>query len=300
MGNKSAVAQLTPVPLRMSVMASGQAMPLRAVLTRPQDRQNALVSHLQRCGWETLSVPALELAPLPGQRLSPEDLPQAHDWVMFVSRTAWQTYWGLVGKRWSPGTGIAVVGIATAKAIRQDLGDAEVQIMTPEPPGPQDSEALWKLLEPELRSDARVLIVAGLDGRTWLLEQLRGRGVDARVLGVYERYPAVLARESLQVLNRWSARPDAGSAGVWLMTSQHGIHALQQTLCQQGLLARLSPAAILVTHPRLQALARSFLEQTRALKDAPILVAGPDPDSLKKAFDAIRTAMGGATDTVTP
>ena len=291
MENKSAVAQSTSLPWQMSVSARLQAMPLRAVLTRPQDRQNALIVHLQRSGWETLSIPALELAPLSGQKLQSTDLPQAHDWVMFVSRTAWQTYWDLVGRRWSPGTGIAVVGIATAQAIRQDLGTTDVPIMTPMPPGSQDSEALWKLLEPELGSDARVLIVAGLDGRTWLLEQLRSKGVDARTLGVYERHSAALSQEALRALSHWSAIPDPGSAGVWLMTSQHGIHALQKTLCRQGLLAKISPAAVLVTHPRLEALARAFLEQTRALQDAPVLMTGPDPGSLRQAYDAIKAVM---------
>lgn len=291
LNDKASVAQSAPGSESMVLVSSMQGLPLRAVLTRPQDRQTDLVNHLQACGWETLCVPALELCPLDGQSLMPQELPQAHDWVMFVSRTAWQTYWGLAGKRWSPGTRIAVVGIATAQAIRRDLGAIDIEILTPMPPGRQDSEALWGLLKPRLEQGARVLIVAGKEGRTWLLEQLLAADVQARMLEVYERHPATLDQQAIHVLDRWSAQHHPGHCGVWLMTSHHGIQALQETLSREGLLQNLSPAAVIVTHHRLESRARLFLDQGSAVKDAPVLVTGPDSDSIMQAFDAVKAAI---------
>lgn len=292
LNDKSPVVQSAPGSGSMSLAPWMHGLPLRAVLTRPQDRQTELVNHLQACGWETLCVPALELCSLDGQHLMPQDLPQAHDWVMFVSRTAWQTYWGLAGKRWSPDTRIAVVGIATAQAIRRDLGAINIEILTPLPPGQQDSEALWGLLKPRLAPGARVLIVAGKEGRTWLLEQLLAASVQARILEVYARRPAALDQQSIHVLNRWSSQLHPGHCGVWLMTSHHGIQALQETLSRQSLLENFSPAAVIVTHHRLESRARLFLGQSSAMKDAPVLVTGPDAGSIMQAFDAIKAVIG--------
>lgn len=289
--NRSAVLQSTPGFSQVPVLHRLRGLPLRAVLTRPQARQSDLAHHLQSSGWETLCIPALELAPLTGQQLTSMDLPQAHDWIMFVSRTAWQMYWHLAGRRWSPATRIAVVGVATAQAIRRDLGSAETEILTPVPPGRQDSEALWELLRPRLHPSASVLIVAGRDGRTWLRDKLRDQGVGARVLAVYERHPARLDGDVVDSLNNWFRQSPPGHGGVWLMTSQHGIQALQQTLSQQGLLKRLSPAAVLVTHPRLESGARGFLDQSGAPENTPVLIAAPDPESLMRAFDMIKSAM---------
>lgn len=241
---------------------------LRAVLTRPADRQHALKQHLQSEGWDVMSLPALNLVPTgfakdasdasdasgsSGSSDSPQDVlrwqPAQFDWVMFVSRAAWQFYRGQIGPHWPASTGIAVVGKGTARIIAQDFEDGSVRpesepefegesrfckdsghasrtpafasphMLMPEPNDTQDSEGLWRQLASHLRPDSRVLIVAGDEGRPWMRDHIRAHGAHCEVLTCYRRVAAPIDAETAATLEQWVAdRPIQDS------TSKSGHH----------------------------------------------------------------------------
>lgn len=284
----------TPVSLADdAALASMKDCPMRAVLTRPEARQAGLKAYLEGTGWQVLSMPALELVALSQHKLPPENRPEHFDWVMFVSRTAWQVYSEMLGQTvvWPAAVGIAVVGQSTQQVIREQL-DSQVEILAPVSTDSQDSESLWLQLRPRLKPGARVLIVAGREGRRWLLDQLTGHGIDARLLEVYERRPAGMSAETQHELRSWVDLASPCTTGVWLLTSRHGIESVCASLVHHGLLGLISPAAVIVTHNRLVSHARSWLAKTRAAADCPVLVCSPDQVSLQYAFDQIRAKLG--------
>jgi|GEM_PF-232588 len=274
-----------------------QGLPLRVVLTRPAQRQQSLEQKLQEQGWDVLSLPALQLASLDVE-ITQEFLPVHYDWVMFVSRTAWHLYYSQLDKPWPSNTGIAVVGASTARAILDDLEsqDALPQLMMPAAGVSQDSEGLWASLSEHVTAKSRVLIVAGKDGRQWLEHAIKGKGAEVKVLHLYERRVNPVSEAARQTLLQWSS--DGMHAGIWLMTSPHGIAALQSSLNDAGLLKVVCPAAFVLTHPRLVCKAVE-LAQAMAVKavNQPVFLTDPQEDALWQAFMILRQTMLGQDNT---
>lgn len=281
-------------------MATSEKL-LRAVLTRPASRQADLCEHLTATGWEVLCLPALELVPLEVVSVQPEYHPSRFDWIVFVSRTAWQVYASGLGGAWSSHTGIAAVGQGTAGVVRRDFLEDRMRIdhghnyenglpdmVTPVAGDSQDSEGLWRALEPRIKTQSRVLVVAGRDGRTWLRDQISQSGHACEVLEVYERRVAPIDVSCADRLRQWHQDGRAGCAGAWLFTSAHGIRAITQTLHSLDILSTLWPDGVVVTHPRLVAPARRWLEQTRAGPEVPVLVCEPEIHHLVWVFDQWR------------
>lgn len=277
---------------------------LRAVLTRPADRQMALAQRLHAQGWDVLSLPALELVATGDSTLNVQFRPEQFDWIMFVSRTAWRLYRASTGVCWPASTRIAVVGQGTAQAIAEDFaagllrpGSGEdvsqpscqtPEILTPEKNDSQDSEGLWRRLEPRLSDCSRVLIVAGRQGRTWLRDKIRAYGAQCEVMECYQRIVAPVSAKAEWTLRQWSRTNELASGGVWLFTSQHGVQASTQALKMAGLLHLVYPAAVLVTHERLVQPAVQWLGHTRAPENTPVWICQPDDDSLEQGFEQIR------------
>lgn len=254
-------------------------MAARVVLTRPIERQSTLMQALLNDGFDVLSLPALSIQPATTAK---QPQPQTYDWMVFVSRAAWQYYWASLQTQapifvWPPGCRIAAVGTATALAIKKTLATLTGQtppVMTPVASLPQDSESLWQSLAHELRSGSNVLIVRGQTGRDWLAEKIRRQGCLTTIHEAYQRLPAPWSDQPVATLRQWG---ETGGVGVWLVTSQQGLLAIQAQWSTQRL-EPWRPSGAVVIHPRLKAPVQSWLGQ------APVMVTQPTDAAIVGAF----------------
>lgn len=261
----------------------------RVVLTRPAERQGDLAQRLMQQGCEVLDLPALSIHPLSADWCADDVRPDAFDVLVFVSRAAWDCYIAAVhdadpGFAWPSSAVLAAVGQATARCIRQDLGDT-VTVLSPASDSAQDSESLWTLLEPRLTVGARVLLVRGDQGRDWLADRLRAAGVQLRLLSVYRRERAHWPFEGVVRLKAW--RDDGRGSGVLLVTSLQSLQAIEEQVRHANLLGWL-PSAVVVVHPRLQAPTRAWLSRLGAQgDDVPVKLTRPDDESLFECLLAV-------------
>src|SRR5690606_11488918 len=157
-------------------------MNARVVLTRPQGKNEALAERLIAAGLEPLVLPALRIQPL---RQDPADIPipADYDLIVFVSGHALRLYLAALsgcgaGGDWPARTLAATVGAASARLLEALPHIPRENIVHPGPDDSQDSEGLWRLLEPRLPSIERVLIVRGAAGREWLSLKLQQAGLE--------------------------------------------------------------------------------------------------------------------------
>src|SRR5690606_3039689 len=87
----------------------------------------------------------------------------------------------------------------------------------------QDSEALLELLMAGGNPLRRVLVVRGVQGREWLGETLRARGVAVEFLSVYERVEAEWPCDACEQVAQALARP---GLCLFLLTSSEGVRAV--------------------------------------------------------------------------
>src|SRR5690606_1365564 len=129
-------------------------MSARVVLTRPQGKNEALADRLAAAGLPALLLPALRiqsLSPEPAELATPAD----YDLIIFVSGHAAQFYLQVLARRgggclWPAHTLAATVGVASARRLQDNFCIPSEQIVHPAPDSCQDSETLWRLLEPRL------------------------------------------------------------------------------------------------------------------------------------------------------
>jgi len=253
-------------------------MVARVVLTRPAPRQVALKQALEAAGIEVLALPALEIVALDTVGRLPD--PCEFDVAIFVSRTAWQTYWQALRAQdpcfvWPMTCQLASVGASTAQAIKQDLKqvalEGETFVLTPDADTTQDSESLWHQLRQALRPGARVLLVRGAAGRDWLAQTLQAQGFVTHIHETYRREPAQWSASAIDTLRQWQA---SGSLGTWLITSAQGLSAIQAQWRVHAMGA-VRPEGAVVVHPRLQALVGLWLPPLSSVR-----VAQPEDQSL--------------------
>lgn len=162
----------------------------RLLLTRPAGECEALAATLAEQGIASACMPLLAIEPLPEtpeQRATILELDR-YQAVIVVSKPAARLGLALVDRYWpQPPAGQRwfSVGAGTG-AVLADYGlDAHW------PAEGDDSEALIALptLEAALAVPTpRVLILRGEDGREWLSERLRERGVHVDALSLYRRF----------------------------------------------------------------------------------------------------------------
>lgn len=255
-------------------------MAARVVLTRPVLRQVALQQALEAAGIEVLGLPALTVVSL--SDIKPLPQPKQFDAVVFVSRTAWQLYWQALHTenprfKWPLACQLAGVGAVTAQAISQDLSTStpEATVLRPADDAPQDSETLWLSLKEALAPKASVLLVRGEEGRDWLAQTLQSHGFVVQTHENYRREPAQWSPKAVATLKEWQS---AGMLGTWLITSAHGLGAIQAQWQAQGFGA-IRPKSAVVIHPRLVALVSAWLAP-----DATVRVTSPDDQSVLNAL----------------
>lgn len=229
---------------------------MRVVLTRPRPEARRWARALAARGHEVVLLPLIDIGPAP----DPGALERAwaalpdRQAAMFVSGNAVQGFFAAAGGRawpaatraWSPGPGTSQALVAAGVApARIDAPPAEAAQF--------DSEALWPVIESQLRAGLRVLLVrgAGADGRPagrdWLAVRLQQAGVLVDTVAAYaRRMPSVGAEDLAQ------AQRSAGDGSVWLFSSSESIANLRRLLPQQD----WSRACAIATHERIAQAAR--------------------------------------------
>jgi uroporphyrinogen-III synthase len=158
---------------------------LRVVITRAEHQAGGLVAAFKAAGARVEVLPLLEIVP-PADR---EPLERAvrklrdyeYDWVVFTSANAVKAFAPFAGGPLAPDVEFAVVGPATAEALRAWGIEPHLQA------GRADAEGLLEDLLARIRPGARVLLPQAADARPTLLEGLRRAGVEAEALVVYDK-----------------------------------------------------------------------------------------------------------------
>jgi len=172
--------------------------PLKGVgvlVTRPRSQVAELVSGIESAGGTAFCFPVMEISALDDNVVSASAaaLPKP-DIVIFISRNAVE-----YGLRYTGGGKIAVIGPATARAVR-----AAARVVDIQPASGFDSEHL--LDEPALKEVAgkHVRIIRGNNGRELLSAELAARGATVDYLSVYDRHlPGVSAETLADIESRW-------------------------------------------------------------------------------------------------
>lgn len=166
-------------------------MTLPVLITRPGARGIALAEALRSAG---VSVEALDVMQL---QALPEDAAMRQVWlnideyhkIVVVSPFAAGCLSEALDRYWPQlpvGIDYYSVGQSTAALLYDQLG---VRVHVPPPrEGEDTSEALLRLASLQTLSHQRVLIVAGVSGRSLLAETLAERGARVTPLAVYRRH----------------------------------------------------------------------------------------------------------------
>ncbi len=231
------------------------------VLTRPHGRNEPLALRLADRGLEPLVMPVLDIVPASGPD-GPPPRPDDHDLIVFVSGNAVSSYFqqlaqaGGLPDAWPAHTLVAAVGAATAKAVAQTGLVPAGQVVLPAQSEEQDSEALWKVLQPRLARLRSALIVRGQAGREWLGQSLEQAGLRVVRHAAYERlvldWPPHQARRLREAVA-------AGRGVICLLTSAHGVQAFVDNAARHGLLASCAGFHYVVIHPRIAGRLQSSL-----------------------------------------
>jgi uroporphyrinogen-III synthase len=241
---------------------------MRVLVTRPAREARQWVHDLQAAGLDALALPLMQVGPV-------DDIAALNNaWqhlaeylgVMFVSGNAVEHFFkpkhalghdfidssATKTRAWATGPGTArALLLAGVHPSRLDAPPADV--------GQFDSEALWRVVAPQVQRGNKVLIVRGMDaglapaggpgmGRDWFASRLASVGAVAEFVVAYQR-----AAPDFSAQEREVAREAAQDGSVWLLSSTQALHNLMASLPGQS----WSGARALATHPRIAAAARA-------------------------------------------
>ncbi len=230
---------------------------MRVIVTRPLRECRLWVSELEARGLQALALPLIDIAP------AADAEPVRRAWqalqgvlaAMFVSGNAVEQFFAgrPEGIAWPSGTRGWATGPGTTRALLAS-GVAPVLVDAPDADAPSfDSEALWRIVQPQCTPGQRVLIVRGADasgqgaGRNWFAEQLEDAGCTPQFVVAYERHAPRL--DALQLA---LARAAATDGSTWLFSSSEAVNHLVALLPGQD----WRQARAITTHPRIAQAAR--------------------------------------------
>ncbi len=171
----------------------------RVVVTRASHQAERLVAAFQAAGAKVARLPLIELAP-PTDPWAVELAARAasdYDWCVFTSANAVETFLPLIVAPRDSLPPCAVVGPATARALRR-LG-VEPQLEAEEP----RAEGLLDSLIPTLPPGARVLVPQAADARPELVAGLESAGARATAVVAYRKQlPAEATDTARQLFSR--------------------------------------------------------------------------------------------------
>ena len=230
---------------------------MRVIVTRPEREALQWAHDLQQLGLDAHPLPLMAVGPVQSPDAA---LALAEAWrslsgfaaAMFVSANAVRYFFaarppsvdwpaGAQPRAWAPGPGTADTLLAASVPPHN--------IDQPAPDAPQfDSEALWSVVQPQLRAGQRVLLVRGADaqghsaGRDWLAQQVTACGAIVHTVVAYQRCPPVLTPAQRSLFDAANA-----NGAVWLFSSSEAVghwHTLRQP-------AAGAPTRAVATHPRI-------------------------------------------------
>lgn len=248
-------------------------MSVRIIVTRVQPQAQHWADRFAASGHEALVLPLIEvrgLADTAAVRTAWQQWP-GYAAAMFVSRHAVDFFFkekpalSIDGKAFADiKTRVWSTGPGTAKALFEQGVSAALMDTPPEQAGQFDSEALWQLVNTQVRPGDRVLIVRGDSvapdgtaaadndqgvGREWLAQHLRQAGAQVDFVVAYQRGAPVWTDAQ-----REAALAAASDGSVWLFSSAEALGHLQSLLPGQD----WSATRALATHPRIAAAAQSL------------------------------------------
>jgi uroporphyrinogen-III synthase len=241
------------------------AVTMRVILTRPEREARSWVTTLAQAGIQALALPLIAVDGAPDPQAVQRVWQQLDDFdaAMFVSGNAVDQFYAL-----KPATApvkyaqaaIKMRAFVTGPGTRSALlrhGVAAHLIDAPDAQAGQwDSEALWAVVQGQVRPGFRLLIVrgAGADhaqphgaGRDWFAQQVQARGGQVEFVVAYQRRCPVFSPDQLA-----EAQNAAVDGSVWLFSSSEAIGNLQRLLPEQS----WHQARAVATHPRIAQAAR--------------------------------------------
>lgn len=255
------------------------------ILTRPAHRNKTLAARLTSDGFNVLCLPALSLQPLleAGQAIP---VPADYDLLVFVSGHAVQLYLDAIGRQqpdtaWPRHAYAATVGYASAEPLyRTDLVPDELILHPDKGVQGQDSEGLWRIVQPLLPRMRRVLIVRGQAGREWLGGQFESRGVRVERLSLYRREPEVWPEDQSSELVQCLK---AGQSPVFLLTSSESVDALCANMVRLALMPEWARCRFIAIHERISDHLQTILQASGLHATHPITICAPSDDAIHHA-----------------
>ncbi len=176
----------------------------RVVVTRAAQQATSLVNALQCAGADVALLPLLEVVP----SADPSPLERAllrldhGDWLAFTSANAVAHAWPTRGFAGTEGPRVAVVGPATAHAVRERGGTVTFEATRHD--GRGLAEALIDaLLDAPANDHPRVLVPQAADARPELVDTLRAAGVTVETVVAYDkRLPATALPDAERLFAR--------------------------------------------------------------------------------------------------
>jgi len=257
-------------------MTTRDAQPI-AVLTRPAERNTAIASELIKCNWRVLEAPALRIEPIALDGRVPPD-PDCFDLVVFVSRSAVLAYRNQLPAHfvWPARCVVATVGQSTANAV-QDAFGTDTQVIYPKG-DLADSESLWMLLQPHMASISRVLVVRGVAGREWLIDQMQQLGLKVVSHAVYLSQANCLDQSTASALKHCA---QGEVKVVWLFTSLRSLDSVVEQIEQLKLVDWFVQCEFVLTHSRfLPALQKFAQKSQRKPIELGVKISKPDDKSI--------------------
>lgn len=241
------------------------------LVTRPRTQAAELVSAIEQQGGAAFCFPVIDIVALDVNLVAAEAsaLPRP-DVTIFISRNAVE-----YGMKYSGGGKIAVIGPATAQAVR-----SAGRVVDIEPQDGYDSEHL--LAEPVFDDigGRNVRIIRGGKGRELLASELRKRGANVDYLSVYERRLPVVGSDMMAELE---ARWRSGHISVITVMSVQSLQNLVELLpdwCRNQLESTplVTPAGRVL---------KEALDRYPASR--PILSSGPQAGEMVQAIIALQS-----------
>ncbi len=156
---------------------------LRVVITRSEHQADALAAAFVAAGFRVEPLPLLEIVP----PADPRPLERAatelalYDWLVFTSANAVEAFMPLTGGALPARLRVAVVGSATAEALRGFEIEPFLEARQ------ADAEGLVAELAPYVTRRRRVLIPQASDARPTLADGLTAAGAEAVTIVAYDK-----------------------------------------------------------------------------------------------------------------
>ena len=245
------------------------------LVTRPRTQAGELVNAIESLGGNAYCFPVIEITPHDELdiRNSVEHLSQP-DIVVFVSHNAVEH-----GIKFTNGALIAVIGPATAKAVR-----AAGRVVDIQPASGFDSEHLLAEAAFQDVAGKHVRIIRGRDGRELLAEELKKHGAIVEYLSVYERrLPKVSADMLADIEGKWRQ----GLINVVTVMSVQSLTNLIELL-PEWCSAQLESTPLVTPAGRV---IKEALDRYPASR--PILAPGTGADDMVQAIIALQSTDSG-------